>query len=172
MQGRGKTMKVVTLALVLALSAGVGVAWAQAPAPGSTVPCERRGPFLTPEDREAMGAILMNRLKERIGLMDAQAEDVRATLRARRDTMRADAQALCLARRDLHALVAGADADPAAVRAAGDRVKAAQAQLLDHRLDAYLELRGKLNADQWAKWVELRKEMRHRGRWGGRPFAM
>jgi Spy/CpxP family protein refolding chaperone len=162
--GTKTTTTLAALATALLLGAGTGVALAQTPAGTAADLCQKRGGrFLTPEDREAVGAIMLNRLKTELGLTDQQAEDVRATMRARRDALRAEGQALCEARVELSGLLAQQGADPAAVRAAGERVKAAQARLLDGRLDGYLELRAKLTPEQWAKWVELRKAMGPRG---------
>jgi Spy/CpxP family protein refolding chaperone len=151
------------LALSLALAVEVGSALAQADQPGlpggGLDRCQRSVRFLTPEDREAMGAIMLNRLKAEVGLTDQQAEDVRATLRAQRESTREDLRALCAACLALRALMAWQDSDPAAVRTAAAQVQTVQARFLDRRLDAYLVLRAKLTPEQWAKWVELRREI-------------
>ena len=138
--------------------------------PDMAGPCQRVERVLTGDDREAIGRIFMNRAKEQLGLSDQQAEDFRNTLKAMRDDARSDWQALCQARVDLRTLLDQQNADPAAVKAAGDRVKTFQGTLLDRRLDGYLALRSKLTADQWAKWVELRKERGRRFRGGFRGF--
>ena len=175
---RTKRTRMVALAgtLGLALAAGGGNALAQTgpmvPPGGTPDPCQRMARFLTPEDREAMGAIMLGRLKAQIGLTDQQAEDLGAALRAQRDARRADFRALCEARVELRTLLAQQDADPTAVRTAGERVKVAQAKLLDRRLDTYLELRAKLTPEQWVKWVELRKNAGPHRHWGMRPSPM
>ena len=157
---------VVAAALVMAAAGGGAVARAQQgqQPPDPAARCARPAGLMTQDDREAIGRILMNRIKEKVGLSDQQAEDIRNTLKATRDDARADWQALCQVRVELRRLMDEQTSDPAAVKAAGDRVKALQAKLLDRRLDTYLALRSKLSADQWAKWVELRKERGHRGR--------
>ena len=155
---------------VLALG-GITVARAQqAPDPGG--PCQRAGGILTSDDREAIRQIRFNRLKEKLGLGDQQAEEIRLALKATWDGARPDLQALCEARVEMRRLMSQQDSDPAAVKAAGERVKALQAKLLDRRLDTFLALRSKLTPDQWAKWVELRKEMGHRFRGAFGPRAL
>lgn len=148
-------------AALLAAGVGAAAAWAQQaqPAPDPAAACTGRpGGLLTSDDREAIGRIWWTRVKERVGLNDQQAEDIRTTLKAMRDDARADWRALCQARVALRTLMEQQTSDPAALKAAGDQVKALQAKLMDRRLDTYLALRSKLTADQWAKWVELRKE--------------
>lgn len=166
--------RVGLIAAAVLLAAGVGagtVAQAQqaqtAPDPASR--CARPAGLLTTDDREAIGQIIFRRLQERVGLSDQQVADIRATLKAQRDQARPDWQALCQARVELRRLMTDQTSDPAAIKAASDQVKAFQGKLMDRRLDAYLALRSKLTADQWAKWVELRKERarRWRGRAGG-----
>ena len=163
-----------TLGLTLAIGGGSALAQMgpMAPPGGMPDPCQRMTRFLTPEDREAMGTIMLTRLKAQPGLTDQQAEDLGAALRAQRDARRTDFRALCEARVEVRTLLAQQDADPGAVRAAGERVKVAQAKLLDRRLDTYLDLRAKLTPEQWAKWVELRKSVGPHRHWGMRPSAM
>lgn len=136
-----------------------------------TARCARPAGLMTQDDREAIGRIFMNRVKEKLGLSDQQAEDFRNTLKAMRDDARADWQALCQTRVELRTLMDQQNSDPAAVKAAGDRVKTLQAKLVDRRLDTYLALRSKLTAEQWVKWVELRKERARRFRGGFRGFT-
>ncbi len=158
-------------ALVVAGLGGVAAVSAQQ-GPGASSPCQPRAGLLTSDDREAIGQVMFNRAKERLGLSDQQAQDIRASLKAARQDARADFQALCEARLEMRQLMAQQDSDPVAVKAAGERVKALQGRLLDRRLDTYLALRSKLTPDQWAKWVELRKEMggHFRGRFGPRAL--
>jgi len=162
-------------ALLAAAVGGIAVAQAQQPrgGTGSTGPCAPRPSFLTPEDREAIERVYVNRAKERLGLTDQQAEEVRAALKARRDQVQADRQALCLAQVDLRRLLGDRSSDPAAVKAAGERVNALQAKLMGQRLDAFLALRSKvnLNADQWAKFQELQSGFGGRGPGGFGGFA-
>jgi len=171
MRGVARWWAVAAVALAVAGLGGVAVARAQQ-APDAGGPCQRAGGLLTSDDREAMRQIRFNRLKERLGLGDQQAEEIRLALRAMWDGARPDFQALCEARLEMRRLLAQQDSDPAAVKAAGERVKALQAKLLDRRLDTYLVLRSKLSPDQWAKWVELRKERAGRFRGGFRPTAL
>lgn len=158
------------LMLVVTGTIGGSVAWAQHRSDPAGA-CARMGGFLTDDDREALGRILMQRARERLGLNDQQAEDIQATLKTMRDDSRADLQALCLARQDLRQLLAKQDSDPAALRAAADRVKALQGKLLDRRVEGQLALRSKLTPEQWAKWLELRKGMGHRRMGRGRAIA-
>jgi Spy/CpxP family protein refolding chaperone len=159
-----------TSALAIALAAASSVL-AQPTQPDPVAPrlaaCQRsERHLLTAEDREAVAGVVWARLKERLGLSDQQAGDVQATVRAQRDARRADLRQLCEARHELRALMAQAAVDPAALRAVADRVKAAESQLIDHRLDGYLALRQQLTPEQWEKWRALRREMRPR-RHGG-----
>jgi Spy/CpxP family protein refolding chaperone len=158
-------------ALLAGTLGGAAVARAQQ-APAAGAPCGPRQGLLTPDDRAAMRQIFMNRTKEALGLSDQVAGEIQAIFQASRDAARADRQALCQARLDLRALMQQQDSDPAAVKAAGERVKALQAALMDRRLDTYLAVRSKLTPDQWAKWLELRKQRagRFRGRFG--PAAL
>ncbi len=164
-------LAVAAVALLMAGLGGVAAARAQQ-GPDPSGPCQRSGGLLTGDDREAIGQVMFNRVKEKLGLGDQQAEEILASLKAMRQDARADFQALCEARQDLRALLEKQDSDPAAVKAAGERVKAIQGKLLDRRLDTYVALRGKLTPDQWAKWVELRKEMGHRFMGRFRPQAL
>ena len=171
------TRRVGFSAAALLLAAGMGavtVAWAQQaqPAADPAAACTGRpGGLLTQDDREAIGRIWWTRVKDRLGLSDQQAEDIRTTLKAMRGDARADWQALCQARLALRSLMELQTSDPAALKAAGDQVKALQAKLLDRRLDTYLAIRSKLTADQWAKWVELRKERARYWRRRGPAFS-
>ena len=154
----------ITTAMALTPLAGVRDAWADT-APTGADRCQRIGTMMAPADREAMAARMSARLKDRLGLTDEQVADIRATFEARRDARLQGARALCEARVALRTLQASQNADPAAVRAAGEQLKAAQGQMLDLRLDTYLDFRDKVTPDQWAKWVELRREMGARGHW-------
>jgi Spy/CpxP family protein refolding chaperone len=125
---------------------------------------------LTGDDREAIGRMYLQRVKERLGLSDQQAEQIRTTLQSRRDEARADIQALCEARMELRGLLDRQDSDPAALKAAAERVKTLQGKLLDRRLETAIALRSQLTPDQWARWLELRKSMGHR--WMGRAHGL
>ncbi len=162
-------------ALVLAVivvigGSGLVVALAQqAPTPASI--CTRSERLLTDADREAMVKVIRDRIKEKLGLTDQQAEQIQSILQSRRDEARADAQALCEARVELRQLLQQQNSDPAALKAAVDRVKSLQGKFLDRRLDTVIALRSHLTLDQWAKWIELRKTMAHRRRGWGPGFA-
>ena len=149
----------------------MAAAWAQQ-GPGGFRARDGLEGFLTPEDREAIGRIVLQRAKERLGLSDQQAEQIRAIVQARQDEARADIQALRQARADLRQLLERQDADPAALKAAAERLKILQGKLLDRRLDTLLALRSQLTPDQWAKWVELRKARGHRWMGRGRRSAL
>ena len=155
--------------VVVALGGGAQV-WAQQ-APDAAARCAGPRGALTPEDREAIGRVFMNRAKERVGLTEQQAEEIRTVLRSVRDDARADAQALCETRVEMRRLMAQQDSDPGALRAVSERVKALMGKLMDRRLEAQIAIRSKLSADQWAKWVELRKGRGHRSRGGFQGFA-
>jgi Spy/CpxP family protein refolding chaperone len=126
---------------------------------------------LSGEDREAIGRIFLQRVKERLGLTDQQAEQVRTILQSQKNEARAKVQALCEARIALRQLLDRQDSDPAALKTAGDRVKTLQGKLLDQKLDTAIALRSQLTPEQWAKWIELRKAKGHRRMGKGRPFA-
>lgn len=162
----GRRWLVVMMAVCVVMAGiGVAVAWAQQ-APSPAGPCARPGGFLTQDDRDAIGRIIQQRTKENLGLSDQQAEQIRTTLQSRRDDARADFQALCQARVNLRQLLDQQNSDPGALKAAADGVKLLQGKLLDRRLDTVVALRSQLSADQWAKWIELRKAGARR--WMGR----
>jgi Spy/CpxP family protein refolding chaperone len=166
----GRRWLVMMMAMVVVMAGiGVAVAWAQQ-APSPAGPCARPGGILTQDDRDAIGRIILQRTKEKLGLSDQQAEQIRTTLQSRRDDARADFQALCQARVDLRQLLVQQNSDPGALKDAADRVKLLQGKLLDRRLDTVVALRSQLSADQWAKWIELRKARARR--WMGRAPAM
>jgi hypothetical protein len=75
---------------------GVAVVRAQ-PGPDPAGPCARQEGFLTRHDRDAVGRIIGERVKERLGLSDQQADQIRATLETRR-VRPGGRQALCEAR--------------------------------------------------------------------------
>jgi Spy/CpxP family protein refolding chaperone len=157
-------MLAITTVMILTPLAGVRDAWADT-APTGADRCQRIGTMMASVDREAMAARFSARLKDKLGLTDQQVADIRASFDSRRDAQLQGARALCEARVALRTLQASQTSDPAAVRAAGEQLKAAQGQMLDLRLATYLDLRGKLTPDQWAAWVELRKAMGARGHW-------
>jgi len=156
----------VGLAVVVVVAGfGVGVPQAQQ-APGPAGPCARPGGFLTQDDRQAIGRIFLQRTKETLGLSDDQIGQIQTIFQSRRDDARADFQALCQARLDLRQLLDLQNSDPVALKAAGDRIKTLQGKLLDRRLDTAVALRTVLTAEQWAKWIEMRKARGNR--WMGR----
>jgi Spy/CpxP family protein refolding chaperone len=156
-------------AVLLIGGGGVEVVRAQQ-GPDPAGPCARQEGFLTRHDRGAIGRIIGERVKEKLGLSDQQADEIRAMLETRRTETRADLQALCEARVELRRLLERQDSAPADLQAAAERVKAIQGKLLDRRLEAQIALRSQLTPEQWAKWIELRKGRGHR--WGrGRGIA-
>jgi hypothetical protein len=148
---------VVATVIGLAPAVGLGSALAQT-APTTPVdatdPCQH-GRVLTAEDRAAIHALMVRRLQERLGFTDQRAEELLAIFQGQQETMRGAVHALCQARVELRTLMSWLDADPAVLRAATDKVKAAHALLVDRRLDGYLALRAKLTAAELAQWVEL-----------------
>lgn len=163
--------RALVLTAILAMSgSSILVAQAQqAPAPPASI-CARPERLLTSDDREAIRKVYRDRLKERLGLTDQQAEQIRNVLNAQRDQVQADIQALCEARVEMRRLLDQQNSDPVALKSAGERVKMLQGKLLDRRLDTVVALRSQLTPEQWAKWLELRKERGHR--WMGRGRAM
>jgi Spy/CpxP family protein refolding chaperone len=160
---------VLVVAAIVAIGGG-GLALVSAQqGPSPTGPCLRPEGFLTQDDREAIGRMFLQRAKEKLGLSDHQAEQIRTLLASRRDEARADMQALCQARVELRRLLNRQDSDPAALKAVAEQVKTIQGRLLDRRLDAQIALRSQLTPDQWAKWIEYRKAIGHRRM--GRGFA-
>jgi Spy/CpxP family protein refolding chaperone len=153
----------MAVAVLVIGGGGVAVVRAQQ-APDPAGPCGRQEGFLTRHDRDAMGRIIRERVKEKLGLSDQQADQIRAMLETRRSETRADVQTLCEARVELRRLLERQDSDPAALKEAAERVKALQGKLLDRRLEAQIALRAQLTPEQWAKWIELRKGRGHR--WG------
>ncbi len=161
---------VMMMAMVVVMAGiGVAVAWAQQ-APSPAGPCARPQGLLTSDDREAIGRMILQRTKEKLGLSDELAEQIRATLQSRRDEARADFLALCQARVQLRQLLDQQTSDPSALKATADQIKALQGKLLDRRLETAVALRSQLSADQWTKWIELRKTSGRR--WMGRAPAM
>jgi Spy/CpxP family protein refolding chaperone len=161
----------VLMAAIIAM-AGIPVVVAQgqqAPAPASI--CARPERFLTNEDREVIRRVFRERMRERLALSDQQAEQIQALLHSQRDQARADIQALCEARVEMRRLLDQQNSDPAALKSAADRVKALQGKLLDRRIETQIALRSQLTAEQWAKWLELRKERGHRRMGRGRAVA-
>lgn len=161
----------VAAALLLALVGTAGAAFAQ-PMGGPPGPSRKDQRLLTPEDHATMRGIYWQRIKERLGLTDEQATDLRNTLQAQRQAMRADFRAMATARKQLGQLLRTPTADAAAIQSAAAEVKAAQERLFDQRVEAQLALRAKLTPEQFAKWLELQERMgkagrRHGGRFGG-----
>jgi len=157
-------------AIVVALAAaigGSGVVLAQAQqAPASAGICTRPERFLTTDDRVAIARVIRERVKQKLGLSDQQADQIRGILQSWQSETRADMQALCEARVELGQLLASQGSDPAALKAVAERVKAVQGRLVDRRIETAIALKAQLTDEQWAKWVELRKAMGQR--WMGR----
>jgi Spy/CpxP family protein refolding chaperone len=120
-------------------------------------PPPHRESFLTSEDRAAMGQIFWNRTKERLGLTDQQATEIRALLDAQRTAARTNVQSLIAARKELRTLLEQPTVDSTAVQGAATQVKTQQAALFDARLQTQLALRAKLTPEQWQQWQTLRK---------------
>ncbi len=161
---------VLTAILALAGSSMVVAQAQQAPAPPASM-CARPERVLTNDDREAIRKVYRDRVKDRLGLTDKQAEQIQTLLNAQREQVRADIQALCEARVEMRRLLDQQNSDPAALKSAAERVKTLQGKLLDERLDTVVALRSQLTAEQWAKWLEMRKGMGHRRMGRGRAMA-
>jgi Spy/CpxP family protein refolding chaperone len=156
----GRWLVIAGILWVMVL-APIGMATAQ-PMPAGRGPCDRPEGLLSPEDRQLIGDRMMQRMQDRLGLTPDQATEIRGVLRSQRDQARGDLQKLCEARVELGQLLGRQDADPATVKAVGERVKVLQGGMLDRRVDTYLALRSKLTPEQWEKWRALRSEMRGR----------
>ena len=87
-------------------------------------------------------------MKEKLGLTDRQAEQIRSVLQSRRDEARADAQALCEGRVELRRLLEQQNSASTNLKAAVDRVKSLQGKFPDRRLDTVVALRSRLTPDQ------------------------
>jgi Spy/CpxP family protein refolding chaperone len=160
----------VAAALLLGLTETAAVAFAQPMGRPAGPRSDQR--LFTPEDLAAMRDMYWQRMKERLGLTDEQATDLRNTLQAQRQAMRDDVRAMGAARQQLRELMRTPTADAAAIQAAAAQVKAARERLFDQRVAAQLALRAKLTPEQFAKWLELQDRMgkagrRHGGRFGG-----
>jgi len=164
--GRWRLGVSILLTITLAILAWIGMAAAQ-PGPGRGGPCVRPERLLTPEDRQFIGDRMMQRIQEKLGLTQEQANEIRGVLESQRDQARADLQKLCQVRLEMRQLLGRQDADPATLKEVTDRVKALQGALLDRRVDAYLTLRSKLTPEQWEQWRALRHKMGHRFRGRG-----
>jgi Spy/CpxP family protein refolding chaperone len=157
-------------ALLGLLAAGAGTALAQQAPPAQQPPQRER--LLTPEDRAAIGQVFWHRVQARLGLTDQQVADIRSVLEKRRDDSRKDFQALRESRRQLRTLLQQQNSDPKAIEAAATQVKAIQDKLFDQRLQTQLDIRGKLTAEQWQRWLEMRQGMGHRWARGSRGPGM
>lgn len=133
----------VVVILVGLGAVGVAGAWAQQGPGGFRTRGGLEG-FLTPDDREVIGRIVLQRAKERLGLSDQQAEQIRAIVQAARDEVRADIRALRQALADLRQFLQQQDSDPAALRAAAERVMVIQGKLLGRRLETAIAIRSQL----------------------------
>ena len=156
----GKTTMMLAV-LLLGLGATSAVL-AQSPA-GPPGPPPHAKPLLTLEDRTAMAQIFWHRTRERLGLTDQQAADIRALLDEHRAAARADGQNLMAARRQLQNLLDQPTSDASAIRTAAAQVTELQTKVLDHRLQTQLAVRAKLTPEQWKQWRTLRQGMGHRG---------
>jgi hypothetical protein len=166
---RGHQWAARGLALAVAVAPVLGWQLAAARyAPEPAGPCAGRHGVLIPQDRGGVGRIRMRRAQERLGLSDRQAEAIQAVLREMRDDTRTDRRALCEAQAELLRLQGRWGSDPAAVEAAGDRVRALMAKLVHRQVAAQITIRSTLSADEWAKWLEFRQQ--RADPWMG-PFA-
>lgn len=155
-----------SMLLAIAL-AGTDMAAAQ-PGADRGGPCSRPERLLAPEDRQLIGDRVMRRMQERLGMTQEQADEIRGVLESQRDEARAELQKLCEARLEMRQLLGRQNADPAALKAVTEQVKALQGALLDRRVDTYLALRSKLTPEQWEQWRTLRHKMGHRFHGRGR----
>jgi len=153
--------------IALACAAGVGLGVAQAqPRSMAGGSCVRPEGLLTPEDRQLVGDRIVQRMRDRLGLTQEQADGIRGVFQAERDRMREDGRKLCEARQELRQLLDRQDADSAKLQEAAAQVKALQGAMLDRHIEMRLALRSKLTPEQWQKWQEIRQGMaaRHHGR--------
>jgi Spy/CpxP family protein refolding chaperone len=113
-----------------------------------------------------MGQIFWHRMQEKLGLSEAQVKAIRDLLDAQRTTMRAEAQQLMAARKELRGLMQQASVDQGAVKQKAAQIADLQAKLFNARLQTQLDLRAQLTPEQWQQWQALRKGMGPR--WGQR----
>jgi Spy/CpxP family protein refolding chaperone len=109
----------------------------------------------------------MQRIQDKLGLSQDQANEIRGVLQSRREQLRDERRQLCEARVALRQLLGRQDADPTAVKAVSEKVKVLQGAMLDQRVDTYLALRSKLTPEQWQKWLDLRQHVGRRFRGHG-----
>ncbi len=157
-------------ALLGLVTAGLGTALAQQGPPAQQPP--QREQLLTPEDRAAIAQVYWHRVQTRLGLNDQQVADIRSLLDKRRDDARKDFQTMRDSRRQLRTILQQQNSDPKAIEAAATQVKTLQDKLFDQRLQTQLDIRGKLTAEQWQRWLEMRQGMGHRWGRGGRGPGM
>ena len=119
-----------------------------------------------------MGQIFWHRVQATLGLNDQQVADIRALLEQRRDDARKEFQALRDSRRQLRTLLQQQNSDPKAIDAAASQVKINQDKLFDQRLQTQLDIRAKLTAEQWQRWLEMRQGMGQRWMRHGRGPGM
>ncbi|MGE5280406.1 MAG: Spy/CpxP family protein refolding chaperone [Deltaproteobacteria bacterium] len=170
MKDLAKYLKRALPVVVLAVALGGASALAQ-PSAGNEAQDQGRG----------KKAALMKEL----GLseeQEAQLAQMRQANRAEAKTLREAVQA---AQKSLREALGRYDADPATIQTLAAEVKAAQAQMVDHRVASVTQLKTILTAEQFAKLQEKAKERReafkngaegskagfggrrHGGSWGG-----
>jgi Spy/CpxP family protein refolding chaperone len=157
---------VIAGVLFVTILAPVGAATAQ-PGPAGQGHCDRPEGLLTPEDRQVIGDRMMQRIQDKLGLSQEQANEIRAVLQSRREQLRDELRQLCEARAELRQLLSRQDADPTTVKAVSEKIKVRQGTMLDQRVDTYLALRSKLTPEQWQKWLDLRQHVGRRFRGHG-----
>jgi Spy/CpxP family protein refolding chaperone len=118
-----------------------------------------------------MAQIYWNRLKDRLGLTEKQAADIRSLLDAQRTAARTDVQNLIAYRKQLRTLLQQQPVDAATIQSVANNVKTLQAKLFDARLQTQIAVRGILTPEQWQGWLALRKGMGHQWMRRGRAFG-
>ncbi len=155
--------------LGLLLMAGVLASAEAAPVAAPEGSGGPRAKMLTPDDRAAIAQIIGKRIQERVGLSQEQWEHIRTILQTSREKARDDFGTLRQAQRELRTLLRSPAPDAAAAKGLADTIKAAQAALLDRRIDTVVALHGVLTPEQWERWQSLRQGRMGRA-WGHRSF--
>jgi Spy/CpxP family protein refolding chaperone len=107
------------------------------------------------QDRGALRGRFLERGKQKLGLTDEQAAQIKAALTADKDNLASLLSRLHEARAGLRAAIQAPDATEASARAASAKVAAVEADLAAERLKLYGKISPILTADQLAKLKEF-----------------
>jgi Spy/CpxP family protein refolding chaperone len=102
---------------------------------------------------------LLERMKQKLGLTDDQATQIKAVLKADKDTLTTQLTRLHDARTELRSAIQASDASEASVRAASAKVAAAEADLAVERLRLHGKIVPILTEEQREKLGQLQSRM-------------